>query len=99
MVTEAILNRAPTAPIRLNPQLPAKLEEIINNALEKDRELRYQSAAEIRANLKRLQRGIGSSSTSTVVDRAEPAATVGQSRHQLKRDPCQRCLSPFSHSV
>ena len=73
VITEAILNRAPTAPIRLNPQLPAKLEETINNALEKDRELRYQSAAEIRANLKRLQRGIGSSSTSTVADSAEPA--------------------------
>jgi len=74
VITEAILNRAPTAPIRLNPQLPARLEETINDALEKDRELRYQSAAEMRANLKRLQREIGSSSTSTVVDRAEPAA-------------------------
>src|ERR1700739_159124 len=73
VITEAILNRAPTAPIRLNPQLPAKLEKTSNNALEKDRKLRYQSAAEIRANLRRLQRGIGSSSTSTVVDSAEPA--------------------------
>src|SRR5437899_4567433 len=72
VVTDAILNRAPTAPIRLNPQLPGKLEETISNALEKDRELRYQSAAEMRANLKRLQREIGSSRTSVVVDRAEP---------------------------
>ena len=73
VVTEAILNRAPTPPIRLNPQLPAKLEETISNALEKDRELRCQSAAEMRANLKRLQREIGSSGASVLVDKAEPA--------------------------
>src|SRR3989442_13946586 len=54
VVTEAILNRAPTAPIRLNPQLPVKLEETISNALEKDRDLRCQSAAEMRSDLKRL---------------------------------------------
>jgi len=73
VVTEAILNRAPTAPIRLNPQLPVKLEETISNALEKDRDLRCQSAAEMRADLKRLQREIGSSRTSVVAEAAEPA--------------------------
>jgi serine/threonine protein kinase/Tol biopolymer transport system component len=73
VITEAILNRIPTAPIRLNPQLPLKLEEAINNALEKDRELRYQSAAEMRANLKRLQREIGSSGASVAVADTEPA--------------------------
>src|SRR6266852_7166975 len=76
VVTEAILNRAPTAPIRLNPQLPVKLEETISNALEKDRDLRCQSAAEMRADLKRLQREIGSSRTSVVAESAEPAAAV-----------------------
>ncbi len=76
VITEAILNRAPTAPIRLNPQLPLKLEETVNNALEKDRELRYQSAAEMRANLKRLQREIGSSGVSVAVARTEPATAV-----------------------
>jgi eukaryotic-like serine/threonine-protein kinase len=76
VITEAILNRAPTAPIRLNPQLPLKLEETINNALEKDRELRSQSAAEMRANLKRLQREIGSSGASLAVAMTEPATAA-----------------------
>src|ERR1700735_4392550 len=49
VITEAILNRVPTAPVRLNPELPPKLEEIISKALEKDRELRCQTAAEMRA--------------------------------------------------
>src|SRR5712691_380444 len=55
-VFEAILNREPVAPVRLNPEVPAKLEEIINKALEKDRNLRCQSAAELRTDLQRLQR-------------------------------------------
>jgi len=56
VIFDAILNRAPVAPIRLNPRVPAMLEEIINKALEKDREIRCQSGGELKADLKRLQR-------------------------------------------
>jgi serine/threonine protein kinase/DNA-binding winged helix-turn-helix (wHTH) protein/tetratricopeptide (TPR) repeat protein len=56
IVFEAILNRTPVAPVRLNPQLPRKLEEVIGKALEKDRNLRYQHASEMRADLQRLKR-------------------------------------------
>src|SRR6266446_1076655 len=56
IVHEAILNRAPVPVARLNPELPPKLEEVIGKALEKDRKLRYQSAADIRTDLQRLKR-------------------------------------------
>jgi serine/threonine protein kinase len=58
---EAILNRLPAPAIRINPEIPPKLEEILQKALEKDREMRYQVAAEIRADLKRLRRETDSS--------------------------------------
>ena len=56
LIFDAILNRAPVAPVRLNPDLPHKLEDIINKALEKDCALRYQHASEMRADLQRLKR-------------------------------------------
>ncbi len=68
VITEAILNRAPVPPARLNAELPVKLEEIISKAMEKDRDMRCQTAAEMRADLKRLKRSLDSSRTSTVAE-------------------------------
>jgi hypothetical protein len=56
VITEAILNRTPVAPVRLNPDVAPKLEEVINKALEKDKKLRYQNAADVRTDLQRLKR-------------------------------------------
>ncbi|MFZ0941509.1 MAG: serine/threonine-protein kinase, partial [Candidatus Sulfotelmatobacter sp.] len=74
VITEAILNRHPTAANRLVPELPPKLEEIINKALEKDRDMRCQTAAELRADLKRLKRSVDSSRTAVVSGESAPVA-------------------------
>jgi eukaryotic-like serine/threonine-protein kinase len=80
VIFESILNRAPVAPVRLNPEIPADLERIINKALEKDRELRYQHAADIRADLKRLKRETDSSRSALVAVEDEAAAVVPAGR-------------------
>src|SRR5437763_3804677 len=88
---DAILHRAPTAPVRLNPDLPSKLEDIINKALEKDRNLRYQHAAALRADLQRLKRDTDSSRTVVAATdelvpagKSAAASSVGMSPVQAK---------------
>jgi serine/threonine protein kinase len=77
VIFDAILNRVPLAPVRLNPILPTKLEDVINRALEKDRDLRYQHAVDIKSELLRLKRDLdsGRSSTSSSSDTSHTAAT------------------------
>src|SRR6266705_1638043 len=85
LIFNAILERSPVSPIRLNPDLPPKLEDIINKSLEKDRNLRYQVAAEMRADLQRLKRDTDSSRPG--VPAAEPPASTVSSGEAGVRVP------------
>ena len=85
-IFEAILNRAPAAAMRLNPDLPPKLEDVINKALEKDRELRYQHASDIRTDLQRLKRDTDSS-RQTPAAGVEAESGTSASDHPSKAQP------------
>jgi eukaryotic-like serine/threonine-protein kinase len=74
VIFDAILNRAPVAPVRLNPDLPPKFEEIVSRALEKDRNLRYQHASDLRADLQRLKRDMDSGRVTAVTEVASTSA-------------------------
>ncbi len=101
VITEAILNRAPAPAIRLNPDLPLELERIINKALEKDIELRYQTAAEIRGDLKRLKRELDSSRISLATSSGAQAAAVAASAAQIASTPrpAQKVVPPSRYRL
>ena len=87
VIFNSILERAPVPPIRLNPDLPSKFEQIISKALEKDRNLRYQHAADIRTDLQRLKRDADSGRTaaSTTASEAEEVGAVAKSASRQER--------------
>jgi serine/threonine protein kinase/sugar lactone lactonase YvrE len=76
VIFDAILHKAPTSPVRLNPEVPEELERIVNKLLEKDRDLRYQHASDLRADLKRLQRDSSSARSATADARQSGAPEV-----------------------
>src|SRR5438309_7545548 len=82
LIFQAILDRAPTPPIRLNPDLPPKLEDIISKALEKDRNLRYQHAADIRTDLQRLKRDTDTGRAAAISSGSIPIAQEARAPHQ-----------------
>src|SRR5436305_1945542 len=78
LIIDAILNPAPLAPVRLNPDLPPKLEDTINRALEKDRDLRYQHASDMRAELQRVKRDTDSGTKAVSSPSGEELAQLAQ---------------------
>jgi eukaryotic-like serine/threonine-protein kinase len=80
-IYDSILNRPPVPPVRFNSAVPVKLEEIIHKALEKDRNLRYQTAADLRTDLTRLKRDLDSGASSSVSNSASAAAALSATQN------------------
>src|ERR1700686_5157421 len=100
VIFNAILERAPTSPIRLNPDVPSELERIINRALEKDRDLRYQHASEMRAELQRLKRDTDSGKRIVAEEPPEADSRVSShgSRGSIDAVPSSSSSSSLSAS-
>ena len=94
VLLDAILHKAPTAPVRLNLDCPAELERIINRALEKDRELRYQTTSDLRADLQRLKRD--SDSVATVGQAAGPGIPAGHGEVSKEGPPVSEPITGTS---
>jgi serine/threonine protein kinase len=90
VIVEAILNRAPVAPVRLNPDLSPTLEEIVHKALDKDRKLRYQNAADIRTDLKRLKRD--SSPRFTAAERRSDSSRVAVETEEARSKSASKSI-------
>ena len=98
MIFNAILEKAPIPAVRLNPEIPPRLEEVISKAIEKDRRMRYQHAAELRTDLARLKRDTGSSRISAAVVSAQNSgmATDAAMRAAPSSSPAVATATPMS---
>ena len=94
LITNSILTRAPVPPLRLNPDIPAKLEDVILRALEKDRTLRYQNAADMRSELRRLKRDTESSSRAIPTEPASAPERSGTVPAALEPSSASRVSAP-----
>jgi len=99
VIFDKILHGAPISPVTLNPSLPAELERILNKALEKDRDVRYQVAAELRADLKRLQRENDSGRTPAALGLSPRAASAAGSTPGAPASPTSAVKSGSSAIV
>jgi serine/threonine protein kinase/tetratricopeptide (TPR) repeat protein len=99
LIFQSILDRAPVSPVRLNPDLPPKLEDVINKCLEKDRNLRYQHSADIRADLQRLKRDTDSGRATAAHSESHPAISMPEVQDAGATSPPSGSHRPVSSST